>query len=80
MSTTKPVDLGGVYVRGTWAVPTGPEPRVELTVYTESGQARIARLEERDVLALMDQCVDVLKKLRIRRAAVEAARKEESDD
>lgn len=66
MSTTNAVDLGGVHVRGAWQAPGG-DVRAELAVYTKTGQARIAQLDERALLGLMDQCVEALKALTVHR-------------
>ena len=62
MSTTRDVDFGGVHVRGAWNAPGG-DVRAELVVYTKTGQARIAPLDERQLTALAAEAIDALRKL-----------------
>lgn len=71
MSTTNAVDFGGVHVRGAWNTSDGPEPVAELAVYTKTGQARIAVLDERELLKLITQAATALDQLRTRRWNVE---------
>lgn len=68
MSTTNAVDLGGVHVRGAWASPGG-DVRAELAVYTKTGQARIAQLDERDLIRLIGQASTALGQLLTHRTA-----------
>lgn len=71
MSTTHGVTFGGVHVRGAWQ---SPEPVVvELAVYTNSGQARIAQLTEQELLRLNREVADALRQLQVNRIAVAGA-------
>lgn len=73
MSTTHYVDVGGVHVRGSWnsALDESQPVQAELAVYTKSGQARLAVLDERQLQRLIAECADALSKLRVRREHVE---------
>jgi hypothetical protein len=63
MSTTHAVDFGNVTVRGAWADPSA-EISAELSVYTKSGQARIASMSEAELIVLIEQAAQALYKLR----------------
>lgn len=68
MSTTHEVDFGGVHVRGAWASPAA-EVQAELAVYTKTGQARIAVLDERDLIRLIGEASTALGQLLTHRTA-----------
>lgn len=67
MSTTHSVKFGGVHVRGPWS---SAEPvTCELAVYTHSGQARIAELDEKELLRLNREVAEALRQLHVNRIA-----------
>jgi len=79
MSTTNSVDLGGVHVRGAWQA-LGGDVRAELVVYTKTGQARIAQLDERQLQRLVVECGEALSQLRVHReVTAKDARRPRSD-
>jgi hypothetical protein len=63
MSTTQAVTFGSVHVRGAWSSPA-VVAEVELTVYTKTGQARIAQLSERELLRLNEEVAIAMRQLR----------------
>lgn len=72
MSTTREVDFGGVHVRGAWnsALDESDPVQAELAVYTKTGQARIAVLDERQLQRLIVEAAQALDHLRVRRELV----------
>lgn len=71
MSTTRDVDLGGVHVTGSWNSPGGLV-EAQLAVYTKSGQARIALVDERQLIQLIEQAATALQQLRVHRELTSA--------
>lgn len=63
MSTTHDVTMGDVHVRGAWNAPGG-DVRAELVTYTKTGQARIATLSDAELIQMIADAADALRKLR----------------
>jgi hypothetical protein len=66
MATTQKVTMGGVHVHGPWASGSGVVT-CELSVYTATGQARIAELDELSLARLGEEVAIAQRQLATRR-------------